>query len=93
MFQDVADHVTRCVTCSTRRINTNKTPMQNTDIPSFCFEKISIDIVGPLPKTTSGNSYILIVFDLFSSYPEAIPIPDKSAETVAKVLIRDIFTR
>ena len=93
MFQDVADHVTRCVTCSTRRINTNKTPMQNTDIPSFCFEKISIDIVGPLPKTTSGNSYILTVFDLFSSYPEAIPIPDKSAETVAKVLIRDIFTR
>ena len=93
MFQHTADYIARCLTCCTRQINTNKTPLQHTDIPTFCFEKISIDIVGKLPTTSKGNSYLLTVFDLFSSYPEAIPIPDKSAETVAKVLIRDIFTR
>ena len=64
--------------------------MQHTNIPTFCFEKISLDVVGKLLTTSKGDSYLLTVFDLFSSYHEAIPIPDKSAETIANVLIRYI---
>lgn len=34
-----------------------------TDTPYSAFEKVSIDIVGPLPKTSKGHSYILTIQD------------------------------
>ena len=38
------------------------------------FQEVQIDIVGPLPRTRSGNEYILTIIDRMSNYPEAIPI-------------------
>jgi hypothetical protein len=36
-----------------------------------------------MPKSKSGNSYILSLVDYFTKWPEAIAIPDKKAETIA----------
>ena len=44
----------------------------------------SLDLVGPLTETDKGNVYILTAEDVFTRYPVAVPIPDKTAETVAK---------
>ena len=44
----------------------------------------SLDLVGPLTETEKGNVYILTAEDVFTRYPVAVPIPDKTAETVAK---------
>ena len=46
----------------------------------------SLDLVGPLTETEKGNVYILTAEDVFTRYPVAVPIPDKTAETVAKAL-------
>ena len=35
----------------------------------------------------------MVVVDYFSRWPEAIPIPDKKAETVARVLVDQVFSR
>ena len=93
IFQDVADHVARCVTCNTRQLNTNKTPMQHTDITSFCFEKISIDTSGKYPTTPRNNRYIVTIYDHFSGWVDAFCTEDKTAETIAKILIYEIFPR
>ena len=45
------------------------------------FERIAIDILGPLPRTSSRNKYILVVMDYFTKWPEAFPTPDQEAET------------
>ncbi|CAM4628940.1 unnamed protein product [Lepidochelys kempii] len=38
------------------------------------FQKVAMDIVGPLSKTTrSGKKYILVVVDFATRYPEAVP--------------------
>ena len=47
---------------------------------------IGIDLVGPLPKTLSGNKYIMTVTDFFSKWPEAKAIPTKEARNVAEFL-------
>ncbi|GBL63530.1 Transposon Ty3-I Gag-Pol polyprotein [Araneus ventricosus] len=52
------------------------------------FERMALDILGPFPVTTKGNRYVLVLMDYFTKWPEAIPIPDQEASTVAEELIR-----
>lgn len=56
------------------------------------FTRVLIDIVGPLPKTSSGHQYILTMLDMATRYPEAIPLRNISAKMVVKELL-NFFTR
>ncbi|GBM94686.1 Retrovirus-related Pol polyprotein from transposon 412 [Araneus ventricosus] len=49
---------------------------------------MTLDILGPFPVTTEGNRYVLVLMDYFTKWPEAIPIPDQEASTVAEELVR-----
>ena len=46
-----------------------------------------MDIVGPLPRSRSGNRYVLVLCDYASRYPEAIPLKSIDAETIAEELV------
>ena len=48
------------------------------------FDRLALDIVGPLPKTSRGHRYILVLVDYATRYPEALPL---RAKAVAKELI------
>ena len=56
------------------------------------FQRIAIDIVGPLPRSKAGNKYILIVCYHATRYPEAVPLPSIEAERIAKELVK-LFSR
>ena len=43
-----------------------------------------MDLIGPFKPSALGYKLVLTVTDYFSKYVEAIPIPDKSADSVAK---------
>ncbi|KAF8793549.1 Retrovirus-related Pol polyprotein like [Argiope bruennichi] len=53
------------------------------------FERIAFDIIGPLPRSSDGNNNILVVMDYFTKWPEAYPIPDQEAPTVAEILVQN----
>ena len=59
-----------------------------TNIPTTAFEKISMDIVGPLPETKSGNLYILTIQDNFTKYSLAIPLPNHQAGAIADAFVK-----
>ena len=54
---------------------------------------VAVDILGPLPESESGNSYILVAGDYFTKWMEAYPIPKQEAITIAKVLVDEMFCR
>ncbi|XP_078575255.1 uncharacterized protein LOC144861313 [Branchiostoma floridae x Branchiostoma japonicum] len=56
------------------------------------FRRLGIDIVGPLPRSNSGNKYVLTIIDHATRFPEAVAMPSMEAERVVKELIT-FFTR
>ena len=59
-----------------------------TDTSTTAFQKISMDIVGPLPETKSGNLYNLTIQDNFTKYSLAIPLPNHQASKIADAFVK-----
>ena len=49
--------------------------------------------ISKLPTTSSGNKYALTCIDLLTSYIIAVPIPNKTAESVVEAYLSGIFSR
>ncbi|GFY29136.1 retrovirus-related Pol polyprotein from transposon 412 [Trichonephila clavipes] len=47
----------------------------------------------PLPRSSEGSNNILVMMDYFTKWPEAYPIPDQEALTVAEVLVQHWISR
>ena len=64
IYQDVKEHCRTCESCqksASRRVQ--PAPMIPLPVMSEPFHRIAMDIVGPLPRSRSGNQYILVVCD------------------------------
>ena len=57
------------------------------------YERWYIDLIGPHPRSEHGHLYILTCIDAFTKWTEAFPIRKKEAETVARVLVEQVFCR
>ena len=60
-----------------------------TEIPDRPFDKIAIDLVTECETSTSGNKHILTIIDHLTGWPEAFPIPDRSADTIVSTFINE----
>jgi len=57
-------------------------------------ERLHVDLTGPFPMSQgSGMTYICTCVCAFTKYGIAIPVPDKSAVTVAQALIDNVFLK
>ena len=53
---------------------------------------LGVDFIGPLsPISKKGNQYILTLSDYFSKFVEAVPLPDKCAKSVSRILFKVIL--
>ena len=94
MHRDVRVFVRSCDTCRQRRgIGERKrAPLQNY-VVGVPFERVAIDVMGPLPRSAAGNKFIVVVVDYFTKWPEAFAVPDQKAETVAEGFVRHVVSR
>lgn len=57
------------------------------------WEVITVDKVGPLPTTTSGNKFILVAIDIFTKSVEVLASPVNTSQAVLKLLFNQVIAR
>lgn len=93
MKSDIRSYIRNCVSCQQNKTNfkPTKQPMEITSTAEKPFDKLAIDIVGPLPITENGNRFILTAQDDLTKFSLAEPIENHESITIAKTLTK-IFT-
>ncbi len=92
--RDVEKWCHKCTICAARKTPARKprAPMKQYNSGAR-WERIAIDFLGPLGKTTNGNNYLMVVGCYFTKWTEAIPIKHLGAEHVARELMDKVFQR
>ena len=75
-----------------RKSKSSSFPLQMTEIPEQPFNKIAIDLVTECETSSSGNKHMLTIINHLTGWPEAFPIPDKSADTIVSTFINHYLT-
>ena len=86
-YKDVVNFVTKCQVCQRRMLRKKSAELQEHVTPQYPMEFVGIDTVGPMITSNNGNNYIVTVVDWYTSWVEAYPVPNKEADTIAKVLL------
>ena len=94
MAADVRSALREYDVCARRKCpsRTPRAPLQQR-ISGHPLERVALDILGPFPRTRSGNKYVLVIGDYMTKWMEAYPIPDERAETVAEKLVVEFTCR
>ena len=87
MNMDIRKYITNCTLCCREKANIQSYPLQMTEIPEWTFNKMTIDLLTECKTSTSGNKHILTTIDHLTGWPEALPIPGKSADTIVSTFI------
>ncbi|XP_067293545.1 uncharacterized protein [Pseudorasbora parva] len=79
-----------CQACPTCQRTAPRAPPPSPLIPlpiiGVPFERIGMDLVGPLPKSARGHEHILVIVDYATRYPEAVPLRKATAKNIAHEL-------
>ena len=76
-----------CIQCQRSKVHRHTSaPLVPFATPDTCFDRIHLDIVGPLPPSR-GFSYLMTCVHHFTQWPEAVSITDSTAETVAEAFV------
>lgn len=90
MQADVTRYVKSCDICQ-RTIPKHlvgRVPLGNMPIINTPFQRVAIDIVGPLsPRSANGNRYVLTMVDFATRYPDAVALPSIHTERIAEALL------
>lgn len=94
MNADIGKWTKTCIPCQRAKIQRHTASAISSFPPTADrFTHTHIDIVGPLPTSPHGHRYLVTMVDRSTRWPEAIPVEEISAETVARCVYENWITR
>lgn len=91
---DVSRYIKNCNTCLATKPE-QKLPigMMRTQTPTISKpgQLMSADLIGPLPRSTTGYCYILSICDCFTKYTLLFPLRNATASSVVKNIEEHVF--
>ncbi|GJX33113.1 putative reverse transcriptase domain-containing protein [Tanacetum coccineum] len=92
----IAEYVSKCLTCSRVKVECQKPSglLVQPEIPMWKWERITMDFVTKLPKTSTGHDAIWVIVDRLTKSAHFIPIrATDSMETLTRLYIKEIVSR
>lgn len=91
LYTKVKEYCNTCDSCHKYKGAPSKpAPMGLYPIPHTPWERTGMDILGPLPTTSSGNKYVLVFTDHLTRFNIFVPLSDRHATTVAQALYNNV---
>lgn len=87
-------YVQRCLTCAAIKPGAARpaAPLKPRS-PTSPWHTVSVDLMGPYPKTATGKTHILVATDPFTKWVEAYPTGEPRAHILIRLLEENIFNR
>lgn len=93
LHKEVAQFCKSCPECQITSSNLpSRAPLQPLPIISTPFERLGMDIVGPVEESKAGNRYMLVITDYATKYPDVFPLKSIKAKSVSFCLVQ-FFSR
>lgn len=90
--KDIVDYVKRCHSCQKYKHSIiTKQPLQITTTASSAFQKVFLDLVGPLTTDISENKYILTTQCELTKFVGCYALPSKETKCVAKAFVENFI--
>ncbi|GJT48858.1 putative reverse transcriptase domain-containing protein [Tanacetum coccineum] len=92
----IAEYVGKCLTCSKVKAECQKPSglLIQPKIPTWKWERITMDFVTKLPKTSNAHDTIWVIIDRLTKSAHFIPTRETdSMETLARLYIKEIVSR
>ena len=96
MRRTIQEWVLACPQCQQNNEDPHgrvREPQRVGPYPTRPFERLNMDIVGPLPESIRGHKYVLTVSDLGTRWCEVFPMKDMSAVEVATIFLHQFWLR
>ena len=87
MNKDIRKYITQCALCHREKAKVQAYPLQMREIPECPFNMIAMDLVTECETSNFGNKHILTIKDHLTGQLDALPIPNKSADTIVSTFI------
>nr|GEU48507.1 putative reverse transcriptase domain-containing protein [Tanacetum cinerariifolium] len=92
----IAEYVSKCLTCSRVKVECQKPSglLIQLEIPMWKWERITMDFVSKLPKTSNGHDIIWVIVDRLTTSEHFIPPrATNSMKTLTRFYIKEIILR
>lgn len=93
MKTDISKYVNKCKICSEQKPEQKLKAglMGNKPNVERCWQYIATDLIGPLPRSTKGYQYILVICDYFSKFTLLFPLRKATASSIIKIMEEQVF--
>ncbi|GJY18832.1 putative reverse transcriptase domain-containing protein [Tanacetum coccineum] len=96
MKANIATYVSKCLTCTKMKAKTQKPSglLQKLEIPVWKLEKITMDFINRLLRTSGGYDSIWVIVDCLTKFAHFLPMKKTdSIEKLTQLYLREIVCR